>query len=593
MLHVRCFVPVALFLMFGCSSSSEWPDTTPTWSTLQSPIMDGYNAVDDHAVVGLVALSGGGGIGICSGTLIAPNVVLTAQHCVAPLNNSNGTVDCNTTTFGDAYGPGVLYVSTRTQLTQNPADYHGTSGVMIPPGSNTVCGRDIALLILSKPISPDEAVPMTPRVDSNVLDSTDSPASHGDPYSAIGYGNVSQWSGGSGVRRRRDNLYVSCSGPKCAVYGLSNEWLGETGVCQGDSGGPAVDGLERVTGVASRGAAGCAHPVYSSVYDWRDWIIETVIAASKDNGLEPPFWTTGWSTHPGAQFSMGEPCTNGLGCESGLCLDGFCSRYCDDNAYCPLGFACLPIESGTATYDGDYCQLLPVGAPCESTDECIEPGLCIAGMCTRDCYVDIGCPDPYWCDPELDMCMLPAVGAACVEGETCPSGLCQDGLCTRQCDDTMACPEPYTCTDEGLCDLPPVGDECGTDADCESGVCGESICTHACGEHAPCPDGFVCDPSGELCAPSPVGDVCESSSDCLGLPCVDGQCRAICDADQPCPKGNECTGAGVCMRVETPSSDSGCQFTSASAPSATPFLILLVFLAFARAWGRRTTIPSP
>ena len=52
--------------------------------------------------------------------------------------------------------------------------------------------------------------------------------------------------------------------------------------CRGDSGGPLIcnfDGKATLTGVVSRGT-GCAEPntagIYSSAFQARDWIIETV-----------------------------------------------------------------------------------------------------------------------------------------------------------------------------------------------------------------------------------------------------------------------------------------------------------------------------
>jgi len=574
-----CLLLLSSLIICSCTSDLENSISPPTFSIKVAPIMDGYDSTNDHAVVGLVALSGGGGVGICSGSLIAPNVVLTAQHCVAPLSNGNGTVDCTTTTFGAPYDDGTLYVSTRPQLSYNPGDYHGSMDVLIPPGGNGVCGRDIALLVLENPVPATEAVPLTPRVDSPMLDPNDPGQIVGEVYSAIGYGNTSQWGGGSGERRRRDNLHVACAGPECIMYGLEKEFLGDTGVCQGDSGGPAVDDVGRVTGVASRGGQGCQYPVYSAVYDWREWLMESVKTATQNAGLEPPAWTLGGSTHPGTKYSMGEPCSNGQGCESGLCLDGYCARLCDDYAPCPLGFSCVPVEPGTAPHDGSYCRILPIGDTCASSADCLYPGLCLEGICTRDCYGDIGCPPPYLCNEAVDMCLLPAVGASCSAGTDCPSGQCLDGLCTRDCDDSMPCPEPYQCTADGLCELPAMGGSCETADSCESGLCVDGICTRPCGDDAPCDEDTICNPDSGLCAPSPAGNACNDATDCMGLACLDGQCAAACDDSQPCASGSVCGSSGVCERVESGSSGGGCQLMATSTATPSVWLLLAMVLA--------------
>ncbi|MEZ4463488.1 MAG: trypsin-like serine protease [bacterium] len=46
-------------------------------------------------------LPGGGQQGICSGSLIAPNLVMTAQHCVAEIRSPQ--VICGQSAFGNLY----------------------------------------------------------------------------------------------------------------------------------------------------------------------------------------------------------------------------------------------------------------------------------------------------------------------------------------------------------------------------------------------------------------------------------------------------------------------------------------------------------
>src|SRR4029079_31158 len=111
-----------------------------------------------------------------------------------------------------------FYVTTRPNLnSQNPADYHTVReviGVPLDPSSSDpllnkedLCGRDQAILILSDNVLPTEAVPWVPRVDSEVQPS--------EQYYAIVFGATDASGIGAGVRRRRDNLFVTCSGGKC------------------------------------------------------------------------------------------------------------------------------------------------------------------------------------------------------------------------------------------------------------------------------------------------------------------------------------------------------------------------------------------
>lgn len=386
----------------ACSEANEpLEESQVIHSTVEAPIMGGYDDTEDSAVVGMVTLSAG--LGICSGSLISPNVVLTAQHCVAPLiNGQGGGVNCAITKFGQPYQTSGLFITTAAQMTVNPSIYTGVKDIIIPPGQG-VCDRDVALLILSEPVPAEKAVPLAPRVDEPLHTPSPGAEPQGEEYSAIGFGSTSDAQGGSGKRRRRDNLNAWCTGSQCVFNPYKNEWVGDTGVCSGDSGGPAVDLYGRVLGVASRGGAGCLYPVYGYVYAWGDWLKENVLAAAEDAGIDPPAWATGWSTHPGANVSSGQECTNGQQCESMLCLGGRCSRVCDENAPCPDGYYCDAVEAGTALYDGSHCRPAAVGSACAADSEC-PGGYCKEGECTRLCDASLPCPAEHECSAELALC---------------------------------------------------------------------------------------------------------------------------------------------------------------------------------------------
>jgi hypothetical protein len=297
----------------------------------RSPIEGGYVDDKDRAVVGVVHMSQGN-FGSCTGTLIAPNVVLTAQHCVAPTSTGGG-VNCSQTTFGQVYPASSMFVTTMTEFTYNINAYYAAQEIVLPPGDGSFCGRDQALLILGKPIPASEAVPMVPRVDEPIYE--------GEEYYAIGYGATSDGQGAdSGTRRRRDDLFIQCVAADCPPFAIKEtEWRGDTGICSGDSGGPALDLLDRVIGVASRGAAGCQMPIYGYVYGWGQWIMDTTSYAASISGTEPPSWAQGWPTDPHYSQPVGAECTDSSQCPSNACLNGYCTRLCD-RAPCPEGFTC-------------------------------------------------------------------------------------------------------------------------------------------------------------------------------------------------------------------------------------------------------------
>jgi MYXO-CTERM domain-containing protein len=318
----------------GCGAAPDDDDDPQTVGEALAEIRGGYTDDADKAVVGIVGLIEGFGQGICTGSLIAPNVVLTAQHCVAGITNLvNGGVSCSVTGFAAAEPPQNFFVTTLSPLPQDQSLYRLVREVVVPPGGSLVCGNDQAILILQDLMPPEEAAPLVPRVDE--------PLVKGEEYSAIGYGATDDLGSGAGLRRRRDDLFINCVAGECPSYAVTpTEWMGQEGICQGDSGGPSIDTVNRVIGVTSRGSEGCNMPIYGYVHAWADWIKQTTIHAAELGAYDPPPWATGFPTHPVFTAPVGDACEVGGDCLGGICIDGSCSRPCTDIATCPDGYTC-------------------------------------------------------------------------------------------------------------------------------------------------------------------------------------------------------------------------------------------------------------
>ena len=344
-----CFGAVGV----GCGEEPE--PVLETLGSVGQPIQGGYVDATDTQSVGVVHLDANYGIGSCSGTLIAPNVVLSAHHCVAP-SSSGGSVSCGDTQFFAPYPPNEFHITTKTNFTYELSDYHNVREVHVPPAGNDFCGNDVSLLILTEPIAATEAVPATPRVDEALVP--------GEEYYAVGYGATSE-GGDGGTRYRRDQLFTQCIGHGCGIgAGIApSEYLGDTGICQGDSGGGAFDLKNRVHGAASRGAQGCEFPVYAGIFDWGQWIKDVTVYASGLAGLQPPPWSTGYPTDPAYSTPVGQECAQPTDCPSNACLNGYCTRPCNDAAFCPDGYTCNASQ---------LCEEIPPPPVNEDEDETVS-----------------------------------------------------------------------------------------------------------------------------------------------------------------------------------------------------------------------------
>ena len=328
-----------------------------------------------------------------------------------------------------------------------------------------------------------------------------------------------------------------------------------------------------------------------------------------------------------------DPCTESAQCkhpglEAAVCVDydgggGFCGAPCTDDASCPTGYACKPVQSvegaGSKQCVRDEAGKLGV---CECSDAAKDKKLsttCKLVHKDDNGQVAATCPGVRTCSSSgLSKCIGPPPSAEVCDGA--------DNDCNGQTDEN-ACDDNNACTADacdaaaakdgkggcqhnkldGPCDAD--GSNC-TEADaCQAGVCvpgaakncddGNECTLDACDPAAGCTktgdDGKACDGDGNPCT---VGDSCVVGVCATGKPkncdandpCAIAKCQPATGKcafstkgdDTPCDDASLCTTADVCAQgfckgkaitcddgngctVDSCSDAAGCQHSSASA----------------------------
>lgn len=251
----------------------------------------------------------------CTGTLLAPNVVITARHCVATYVDAHFTCTSDGELTPDSQGGKMGPVLDPSQITvrkgvKPPAVTTATAVKVFATQATTICRNDIAVIVLDKMLD----LPTSPvRLRAGIV--------NGETIRVVGYG-VDE-NNMFGTRHTRSGLAISQVGSS-QFRPVGDNVPPRTFVtegpalCIGDSGGPAFS-MESaaIIGVWSQVVGECgastARNFFTEIAPFEDELITPAFAEAGGapwlEGTTGPGEPTGGN--PGAGGDGGAPSTEG------------------------------------------------------------------------------------------------------------------------------------------------------------------------------------------------------------------------------------------------------------------------------------------
>ncbi|MEO7111969.1 MAG: S1 family peptidase [Polyangiaceae bacterium] len=308
--HVSAALAVVLL---GCGGQPTTDIASLGQSSTRVQMLDASVAASSHDfVITMADMVDPTGLE-CDAVLLAPNLLVTARHCVGSVDDTDlsstcsagGAISKTPAVKGDFaaanfsfYADGLLEKSFAVHAAQ-----------IIDDDANVLCGHDIAFIVLDGPIDGVATASLGTTADTFAI---------GDTLSVAGFGATD--SSGSGLDSKtlleRDDMNVVAIGP-AAVQGptakdplMTGEFATSIGFCNGDSGGPALDTNGNVIGIVSRVVHNCTTgpDIFTSTAAHFDIATKAYAAAGVPFSSDPPAPDAGASAAPASASSTSSGC---------------------------------------------------------------------------------------------------------------------------------------------------------------------------------------------------------------------------------------------------------------------------------------------
>lgn len=277
------------------------------------------------AVVHVTSVGADGEGSSCSGTMVAPNLLLTGLHCISALQDgryscgSDGSVDENfpripaqAGSMGRPFPPDRIGVSVGEHYRET-IDAYGIE--VIAPQSDTICSNDVAFVVMERDL---DTKFLSVRLGRGMVP--------GETIAVVGYG-LSEYSSEGISRRERSGLELLGVGPS-EFYDQEGQSPPRTfivgpGPCKGDSGGPAISELtSEVVGTFSflrpvDCESSLVRAYYTQVAAFEPYVRQAFEAAGHPELLDRS------TEEPGGGGMAGSPSTSSSGDGEGGCQLSF------------------------------------------------------------------------------------------------------------------------------------------------------------------------------------------------------------------------------------------------------------------------------